>query len=187
MQLGSGFAAPSPLRPCRLPRALPKPGPARPRSPSRPAAVWPRTCQAHWPHVFLCHRTPPNLTNSTFQFLHVKNNVKIIDPGTYSPAARGRGAWVAEPAPGGRSLPLAIESGGVPACSAQALHVLRYCAGPGVGQQDPGAWAVGASRAIRHGHSPAGLLPLRGPWGLGRLSALVRDGPFLTTGLGQAV
>ena len=188
VQLGSGFAAPSPPAPAD-PRALPKPGPL-----PVPRRLPPSSCVAQdvpgsLPHVFFVPQDPTNLDKfNVSNFFHVKNNVKIIDPGTYSPAARGRGAWVAEPAPLGDAPCPSPESGGVPACSAQALHVLRYCAVLGWVSRTLESGRVGASRAIRTWpQAPQGCFLSGGPGAWVALSALVRDGPFLTTGLGQAV
>lgn len=165
--------------PLHRPRALPSPGPCRPRR-LPPAAVWPRTCQAHCHTCSLCHRTPPTDKFNVSNFFHVKSRVKIIDPNTCSPAARGEGGpryWQSQRPCWG--LPATPESGGVPACSAQALHVLRYCAVLGWVSRTLEPGRVGASRAIRTWpQAPWGCFLSGGPGAWVALSALVRDGPF---------
>ena len=85
-------------------------------------------------------------------------------------------------------LPTPRQSQGVPACSAQALCVLSCRAVLGWMSRAPGPWCVGTSWAIRTWpQAPQGCFLSCVPGAWVALSMPLRDGPFLTAGLGQAV
>ena len=86
--------------------------------------------------------------------------MKIIDPGTYSRAAQGRGAWGAEPAPLGDAPHPSAESGG-PSLLCTGLVSLELLCRPGLDQQGPGAWVCGdqLDQPRRAASSPGSLGP----------------------------